>query len=73
MSSTLELETNIDQIDHRDVCNNKKCNKNRMGSNQQPFVGNLHVRQGNNSVSIGLRYIKEVIGKLDQDKNNLCV
>jgi hypothetical protein len=44
-----------------------------MRSNQQPLVGNLHVRQGNNSVSIGLRYIKEVIGKLDQDKNNLCV
>ncbi len=44
-----------------------------MRSNQQPLVDNLHVRQGNNSVSIGLRYIKEVTGKLDQDKNNLCV
>jgi hypothetical protein len=67
------LETNIDQIHHRDVCNNQKCNKNRMRSNQQPLVDNLHVRQGNNSVSIGLRYIEEVTRKLDQEKNNLCV
>jgi hypothetical protein len=61
------LETNIDQIHHRDICNNQKCNKNRLRSNQQPNVDNLDVRQGNNPVSIGKRYIKEVTGKLDQD------
>jgi len=31
-----------------------------MRSNQQPLVDNSHVRQGNDSVSIGLRYIEEV-------------
>jgi hypothetical protein len=42
-----------------------------MRSNQQPLVDNLHVRQGNNLVSIGLRYIEEATRKLDQDKDNL--
>ncbi len=37
-----------------------------MRSNQQPLVDNSNVRQGNNSVSIGLRYIEEVTRKLDQ-------
>ncbi len=36
-------------------------------------MDNSHVREGNNLVSIGLRYIEEVTRKLDQDKSNLCV